>query len=200
MARRTAEEAARTRDAVVDAALVVFSERGYTAAQLEEIAGRAGVTRGALYHHFHDKADLFLAVLRERWHSVMAPVLSELASEAEAASRLRSFVASFLTAMDSDPRARALMKMSLSGDVKLPEFAPHIQEKSDAFESWRHEIAGVLKEAGIGADANGRAQALLMGLIGYSVWSSMRSAQTKAREAERRTLVDSLMRGALDRM
>jgi TetR/AcrR family acrAB operon transcriptional repressor len=97
MPRRTAEEAARTRAAIVDAALLVVAERGVTAAQLEEIATRASVTRGALYHHFADKSDLVLAVLRERWDLTMAPLLGELAGPGQPRARLLRFVSAFLT-------------------------------------------------------------------------------------------------------
>jgi AcrR family transcriptional regulator len=48
----------RTRDALLDAAAKVFAERGFQGASLDEIAATAGYTRGAIYKHFTDKADL----------------------------------------------------------------------------------------------------------------------------------------------
>jgi len=56
------ERARATRDALVQAGLELFAERGYAAVGTEEIVARAKVTRGALYHHFEDKRDLFRAV------------------------------------------------------------------------------------------------------------------------------------------
>lgn len=50
---------------MLDAARSVFAERGYHETAAEEIVRRAGVTRGALYHHFEDKKDLFRAVIDE---------------------------------------------------------------------------------------------------------------------------------------
>ena len=44
---------------MLKAARAVFTERGYEDAATDEIVERAGVTRGALYHHFRDKKDLF---------------------------------------------------------------------------------------------------------------------------------------------
>jgi AcrR family transcriptional regulator len=61
--RRDAEAKA-TRDALVQAALDLFTERGYAEVGTEEIVARARVTRGALYHHFRDKRDLFRAVFQ----------------------------------------------------------------------------------------------------------------------------------------
>lgn len=53
---------ALTRDALVEAAKHVFAEKGFAGASLEEIAERAGFTRGAIYKNFADKEDLFFAV------------------------------------------------------------------------------------------------------------------------------------------
>lgn len=59
MPRRTAVEAEQTRVAVLAAAKELFTEQGFAATSTAQVADRAGVTRGALYHHFHDKTDLF---------------------------------------------------------------------------------------------------------------------------------------------
>jgi AcrR family transcriptional regulator len=59
---RREAEAQATRDALIRAALELFSKRGYADVGTEEIVARAKVTRGALYHHFADKRDLFRAV------------------------------------------------------------------------------------------------------------------------------------------
>lgn len=61
--RRTqAQRSEATRGALIDAARGLFAERGYEAVGTEEIVRAAGVTRGALYHHFGGKAELFEAV------------------------------------------------------------------------------------------------------------------------------------------
>ena len=59
---RREADARATREALVNAALELFTERGYAGVGTEEIVSRAKVTRGALYHHFADKSDLFRAV------------------------------------------------------------------------------------------------------------------------------------------
>jgi TetR/AcrR family acrAB operon transcriptional repressor len=64
MARRTKEEARATRNSILDAAERVFHEKGVANASLEEIAAAADVTRGAIYWHFKDKAELFDAMMQ----------------------------------------------------------------------------------------------------------------------------------------
>lgn len=63
MARRTKEQALETRHALLDAAECLFQTRGVAGTSLHAIAEAAGTTRGAVYWHFRDKADLFNAML-----------------------------------------------------------------------------------------------------------------------------------------
>jgi TetR/AcrR family acrAB operon transcriptional repressor len=63
MARRTKEEALATRHRILDAAELLFQQRGVSRTSLHEIAEAADVTRGAVYWHFKDKADLFNAMM-----------------------------------------------------------------------------------------------------------------------------------------
>lgn len=65
LARRTAEAAAQTRADIVSAARALFAQNGYAATTTAEVAARAGVTIGAVFHHFKGKADLFAAVFDE---------------------------------------------------------------------------------------------------------------------------------------
>ncbi len=62
MARKTKEEALATRAQIVDAARRVFHAEGVNRSTLDKVAKAAGVTRGAVYWHFNNKAELFLAV------------------------------------------------------------------------------------------------------------------------------------------
>ncbi len=56
-----------TRSVLLDAAEEVFAEKGFTSATLDDIAGAAGYTKGAIYKHFTAKEDLFLAVSNRYW-------------------------------------------------------------------------------------------------------------------------------------
>ncbi|WP_027967515.1 TetR family transcriptional regulator [Halomonas halocynthiae] len=80
MARRTKADAKATREALLDAAEELFFQRGVACSSLEQIARHASMTRGAVYWHFRNKADLFTAMIER----VRMP-FHELVSEASAA-------------------------------------------------------------------------------------------------------------------
>lgn len=63
MARRTKEEALETRNKLLDSAEYLFQSEGVSRTTLQDIAQHAGATRGAVYWHFKDKADLFGAMM-----------------------------------------------------------------------------------------------------------------------------------------
>jgi AcrR family transcriptional regulator len=71
---RKAEQSEATRNALVEAARELFSARGYAGVPTEEIVQAAGVTRGALYHHFRDKQDLFAEVVERLEQEVLERV------------------------------------------------------------------------------------------------------------------------------
>src|ERR1700728_2273386 len=79
---RRPEHAPDPRAALVASARRLFAAQGYDGTGTEQIVADARVTRGALYHHFHDKADLFRAVMAEAAASVAQRLIDEqLASE-----------------------------------------------------------------------------------------------------------------------
>lgn len=71
---------ARTRRALLDAGVTVFSREGYHGASLDEVADAAGYSKGAIYDHFGSKDDFFVAVLEHRgqqWMDRFAPVVGQ---------------------------------------------------------------------------------------------------------------------------
>jgi AcrR family transcriptional regulator len=83
--RTQAERAEHTRDALIAAARPLFATHGYAEVAAETIVADAGVTRGAMYHHFADKTELFAAVFER----VEAEVSVRIAEAAAAAQLMR---------------------------------------------------------------------------------------------------------------
>lgn len=85
MAKRTSEQAAETREAILAAARTLFAEHGYAGASIAVIVEAAGVTKGALFHHFDSKEDLFVEV----WTQLQVEMDKE-ARESAISSRSRT--------------------------------------------------------------------------------------------------------------
>jgi AcrR family transcriptional regulator len=108
--RTQAERSEATREALIEAARALFADRGYAAVGTEEIVRAAGVTRGALYHHFDGKRDLFEAVY-ERIEVELAQRIAGGALNAGAATPLEAMRAGaemFLQAA-TEPEAQRIV-------------------------------------------------------------------------------------------
>ncbi|MGH8880561.1 MAG: TetR/AcrR family transcriptional regulator [Stackebrandtia sp.] len=143
MARLTREQSrAQTRQRIIDAAAELFTERGVNGASLEQIAERAGYTRGALYGNFADKHELVLALLTERTRRE-AEEVRQLGDDFEAAAEQ-------LRAWNRDRATRLREWMALRLELILyalrhPDRAPDVRE--------REEYARRLIERGVTANA-----------------------------------------------
>ncbi len=78
MPRSNKEQSAQTERRVREAARKLFAERGYTRVSIEQVADAAGVTRGAVYHHFDGRRGLFMAVLADA-HATIARAVRDAA-------------------------------------------------------------------------------------------------------------------------
>ena len=70
-----AEKSQRSRDQILEAALELFSHRGFGATSVRDIASKAGVSTGNVYHHFPDKDAIFRTLLDQYWKAIDDPDL-----------------------------------------------------------------------------------------------------------------------------
>ena len=113
MARRTKEDAAATRDSILDAAEKLFVEQGVSRTTLQHIATAAGVTRGAIYWHFDDKSALFNAMM-ERVTLPFECALSVLdtSDDANMLADLRKFFVEIFRVTETNPQARRVLEIA----------------------------------------------------------------------------------------
>jgi len=90
------ERTEATRAALLAAARELFTERGFAAVSAEEVVRHAGVTRGALYHHFRDKRDLLAAVHEEVEQEMVAHLADRVAGIEDPYEVLRVGIDAFL--------------------------------------------------------------------------------------------------------
>ena len=135
------------------AALEVFAEKGFAAARVEEIARRAGVSKGTLYLYFKDKEDLFRAVVRDAIAPNVAAITEAISTmEAPFAEVIRVFLAGFAEREARLPLG-AVAKMVIGESRNFPELA----------RVWHDEVAskaiGALAAFVRGAQERGEARA-----------------------------------------
>jgi AcrR family transcriptional regulator len=151
MAQTSAPKWRRRKEArpgdIVAAALQVFAERGFAAAKLDEIANRAGVSKGTLYLYFDSKEALFRAVVRDVVvPNVEAVKAALLATDMSLSAMVRAFLPRFAEIVTRLPIG-AVAKMVIGESRNFPELA----------KVWHDDV--VLKAVGLLADLLERAQA-----------------------------------------
>ena len=139
-ARTKAEQAEATRAALLSAARELFAERGYGGVGTEEIVHQAGVTRGALYHHFNGKEDLFRAVYEDLERELVERIAADAAVAGDPFGVLRAGADAFLDACQ-DP---AVSRIAL---VDAPSVLGWQQWREIGLRYGFGLVEGVLREA-----------------------------------------------------
>jgi TetR/AcrR family acrAB operon transcriptional repressor len=137
MARRTKEEAAATRDSILDAAEKLFVEQGVSRTTLQHIATAAGVTRGAIYWHFDDKGALFNAMMERAILPLEAEmqVLDQVESE-DPLVDLRNHMLAVLGRTVNDPGARRVFEIANLKVEFVGEMDAVRQRRKDNMANW----------------------------------------------------------------
>jgi AcrR family transcriptional regulator len=102
-----AERSEETREALIAAARRLFAERGFAGVGTEEIVRAARMTRGALYHHFGSKEDLFRAVYEEVERELVEQIAAQALSAADPLEVLHVGARAFLDAVE-DPAVQRI--------------------------------------------------------------------------------------------
>ncbi|UVH59977.1 TetR/AcrR family transcriptional regulator [Variovorax paradoxus] len=108
-ARTNRERTETTRLALIEAARALFVGKGYGDTSTPEIATAAGITRGALYHHFVDKRDLFRQVLLREGEAVAADIEAATPEQLSPREALLEGSKAYLNAMTAPGRTRLLL-------------------------------------------------------------------------------------------
>lgn len=107
---------------ILEAALTVFSARGFAAAKLDDVAKEAGISKGTLYLYFESKEALFEAMALELMRVPVLAQLETIAKAESAADALRQLT-QFMTRMLDDPRRSALPKLIIAESAGFPALA-----------------------------------------------------------------------------
>jgi TetR/AcrR family acrAB operon transcriptional repressor len=175
MARRTKEAAQATRSHILDTAELVFERRGVSGTSLHEIAKAAGLTRGAIYWHFTDKADLFNAMIERA-----TMPLEEIGSVCGfggtdlSLAQMRDGFRDALKRIVADPQMRRVFEVAIHKVEYVDEMRAvrerHLQVRSDCLVDVERTLKAAIKRGELSRRMPARAaaiglHALLDGLI-----------------------------------
>ena len=146
--RRTKQEAEQTRRSIMSAALDTFNVRGIASTTLEHIAEAAGVTRGAIYHHFGDKQTLISAIRED----VSLPIIDRadftlLSGEGDPLARVERFLLDIYTAVDEDARTRTAFSVMNFKCEYVGALDSELSEHARKTERARKQLVDVYAEA-----------------------------------------------------
>ncbi len=149
MPRRTKEEAQETRERLLDAAELLFQRDGVSATSLNDIAREAGVTRGAVYWHFRDKADLFDAMLERAYGPIHAEhdITLEAPDHPQPLALLRRHVDAVLRAIAGDARLCRIVDITENKVEYVNELLPAMRQRADVRRGYIEQLALTLARA-----------------------------------------------------
>jgi AcrR family transcriptional regulator len=133
---------------ILAAALDVFSEKGFAAARLDDIAARAGVSKGALYLYFETKQDLFRAVVRETIAPNIAVVAGFISQSQLPFGDLIRLVFARMAQVMTEGKLGAVAKMVIGESRNFPELA----------KVWHEDVITRMLDAVGGAVASAQAR------------------------------------------
>lgn len=147
MVRRTKEEALETRNRILDAAEDVFYARGVARTSLSDIAQAAGVTRGAIYWHFRNKADVF-AAMRERVKLPMETMCSPPGVEAnDPLGELRTVGNFLLRQLVEDAHWRKVFEIMFNKCEFVEDTSPILKRQQESFEEGMARLSSIIEQA-----------------------------------------------------
>lgn len=149
MVRKTKEEAEKTRKELIEAARAVFHQCGVSRSTLEKIAKEAGVTRGAVYWHFKDKAELFFAMREDVFMPMIERTDAFLFSEAyeNPLDAIEASLKEFFRVLEDCPVVREVFEIMILRCEYVDEFASVQEEIGRPAQEFLRKIESVYQRA-----------------------------------------------------
>lgn len=147
MARRTKEEAQKTRERILDAAVEVFHERGVATPSLTDVAKLANVTRGAVYGHFQNKSDMYSALCDRINLPLEAACTANSDSCKNPLGALRDGWIGFFQATAADPQQRKILSIIVHRSELLEKNGLILQRIRDGRKEGLANMARLLRNA-----------------------------------------------------
>ena len=144
--RTNRDRTEKTRAALMQAARSLFIDKGYGDTSTPEIVAAAGITRGALYHHFEDKRALFRAIVMDEALAVASAIEREAPAGLSPIDALLSGSAAYLDAMRAPGRTRLLL---IEGPSVLGPAEMKKLDEDNAARTLRSGLEAAIDERGL---------------------------------------------------
>lgn len=207
MARKTKDEAEKTRAAILKAAELTFYKNGVVSTSLHEIARAAGVTRGAVYWHFKDKVDL-IKCLADHTYLPHEELLDWLIAQEQdnPIETLCAVCCASLNAIANDPSRRRQLTILMQRCEYIAEMQGLIKRNNECRDRMRARLEAIFSKAQKKKKLNPvwapktaaqALQSLVMGSIFTEMdWERPNRARDKARDETIRAFFQSLKQAA----
>ncbi len=117
-----AERSSDKRQRIIDAAVNLFSEKGYHGATTALISKEAGVSQGLLFHYFRDKEDLFTSIVKDKYNTFTGELERRVGNSKNAVRKLEVTVSTFLHLVQREKKfAKIVIKEARGGGENLQE-------------------------------------------------------------------------------
>lgn len=183
------------REAILAAAIDVFAERGFFAAQVADVASRAGVAAGTVYLYFKNKDDLLASIFDRTVRNALEQVRNLLSSVADPAARLRRFAELHLSRLGGNPALAVVLLVEMRSSATF----------MDGFSSGRlREYVGLIRDTIALGQARGDFRSdvspalcakMFLGALDEMAMSWILTDRTYALETDAASLVDLFVHG-----
>jgi AcrR family transcriptional regulator len=181
--------AAPSREAVLEAAHELLMERGYAGLSMRELAKQSGLAKGTIYHHFHDKRDIYLSVLERDILVVRARIHEAASVPGDIEDRLRNVVRTYFALQEE----RRLVIM-----MALREAASMEEQLCALIRRYRDELLEPIAAIFEGAEVSGRLRSVDVDLVVLSLFGVLQGFVTHRLLLENQEVGEDVVEHILD--
>ncbi len=144
--RRTKEDSLITKENLMDTALDIFNQKGYSNTTLDDIATGANLTRGAFYFHFKDKEDLFQQLLSREMGFISSLIVESFVSSGDEKQQLTDLMMNLVDNFYENKRFRNVIQLTWFR-TEVTDDSTVLVDKTNLNEFFIEEVEKLIKSA-----------------------------------------------------
>lgn len=157
-----------TRDDILEAAAQIFSQKGFHAASMQDIAQAVNLQKASLYHHVNSKQEILVAILDQALDLLIEHIETVTAKDLPADQKLREMICSYLEAM-LEHRDLASVLLLEHRSLDAEHTARHIPRRDRFEQLWRDVVSKGVKEGVFACADPGIAARAILGVMNWTI-------------------------------